>query len=100
MMNETELRERAIRLLHMRAGGRYTSFESGMLYQICLDLGMKDERKGGIGAQERYWEQIVCSCWTDQEANEVLDKLLRNKRVPTRKERSLMRKKVAQEKTK
>ncbi len=102
-MNEEELREKAIRLLQMRAGGRYTSFEAGMLYQICLDLGMKDERKGCIGAQETYWEQIVCSCWGEQEASEALEKLLKNERVPTRKERSLLRKsvspKVAQEKT-
>ncbi|MCW4015094.1 MAG: hypothetical protein NWF06_01870 [Candidatus Bathyarchaeota archaeon] len=90
-LEEAKLRQRALRLLQMRAGGRYTSFEAGMLYQLCLDLGMKDERKGGIGAQERYWEGIVCSCFGDDEAKETLEKLLKNKKVLTRKEKRLQR---------
>ena len=103
-MNKKQLRERALRLLQMRAGGRYTNFEAGELYQICLCLGMKDYRPGPIGAQEKYWEQIVCSCWGDLEASQALEKLLKNERISTRKERSLIRKsvspKVTQEKTK
>ena len=87
MMNEKELRERALRLLQMRAGGRYTNFEAGMLYQTCLCLGMKDERKGKIGAQEVYWEGIVCSCFGYEEALLVLEQLLRNEKVLTRKEK-------------
>jgi len=94
-MNKRKLRERALGLLQMRAGGRYTTFESGILYHICLMLGMKDSRKGGIGEQEKYWEQIICSCWGEQEASEALENLLKNKRIPTRKERSLMRKRVS-----
>jgi len=78
-------------LLQFRAGGRYTNFEAGMLYQICLDLGMKDSRPGKIGDQEKYWEQLVCSCVTELEARETLDKLLKGEKAITRKVRSVMR---------
>lgn len=98
-MNNEQLVEKAIRLLQMRAGGRYTTFESGMLYQICLDLGMKDERKGGVGKQEEYWEQIICSCWGAEQAGEALKNLLKNEKIPTRKERSEMRKIVEAKET-
>ena len=73
---QKDLRERAIRLLQHRAGGRYTMFEAGMLYQICLSLGMKDSREGGIGEQEKQWEKLTNSCFTSEEAKEKLEKVL------------------------
>lgn len=85
--HEKELRERAIRLLQCRAGGRLSMFEAGLLYQICLELGMKDERKGKIMEQEEYWNEVVLSCRTELEAKQTLEKLLKNERVQPRKER-------------
>ena len=84
---EKQLRERAIKLLQMRAGGRLSSFESGMLYHICLSLGMEDTRWSKMFKQEEYWNAIIGSCHTSDEAKEALSKLLKNERVPTRKER-------------
>ena len=49
---EKPLKEKAIRLLRVRAGGRFTMFEAEQLYEICLALGMVDNRPGAIGFQE------------------------------------------------
>lgn len=86
-----ELKARAFQLLQFRAGGRYTNFEAGMLYQICLELGMKDSREGKIGEQEQYWEQLVCSCITELEARQTLEKLLKGEKALTRKEKQALR---------
>lgn len=84
---EKPLKEKAIRLLQCRAGGRYTDFEAGMLYQICLDLGLADSRPGKIGAQEDYWTGLILSCRTEKEAKEVLSKLLKGEHALTKTER-------------
>jgi hypothetical protein len=73
---EKELKTRAIRLLLMRAGGRYMMFEAGQLYQTCLLLGMKDGRPGKLGEQEHNWEQIVAHCFSEKEAKQKLKELL------------------------
>ncbi len=83
---EQELRQHAIRLLQCRAGGRLSMFEAGLLYQICLDLGMEDSRPGKMCEQEDHWNQIVLSCHTEEEAKEALEKLLRGETILTRKE--------------
>ena len=75
---EKPLKEKAIRLLRMRAGTRYIDFEAGMLYQICLDLGMKNERLGKIGAQENNWSALVCSCATEKAAKQTLKRLIQS----------------------
>lgn len=84
---EKQLRERAIGLLQFRAGGRASCFEGGLLYHICLMLGMKESREGKMFEQENYWEQIVLSCHTEVEAKEALKKLLKGEKVLTRKEK-------------
>jgi len=84
---EEELREKALRLLQMRAGGRLSMFEAGQLYEICLMLGMKDGRPGKMLEQEEYWNQIVLSCLTEDGAKQALEKLLKNEKVLTRKEK-------------
>lgn len=73
---EKPLKEKAIRLLQRRAGGRYTMFEAGQLYEICLALGMTEKRTGAIGFQENNWESLVCSCLTEKEAKQKLKSLL------------------------
>ena len=73
---EKPLKEKAIRLLQMRAGGRYTSFEAGQLYEICLALGMEDSRPGKMGEQEVYWNETVCSCLNEKTAKIKLKQLL------------------------
>jgi hypothetical protein len=73
---EKPLKEKAIRLIQKRAGGRFTMFEAGMLYQICLELGYPDCRPGGIGWQEKFWENTISSCLTEKEAKQKLKMLL------------------------
>jgi pyruvoyl-dependent arginine decarboxylase (PvlArgDC) len=73
---ENELKQRAIRLLLCRAGGRYTMFEAGQLYQTCLLLGMPDSRHGAIGEQEKNWEAFVSSCMDEKAAKNMLKSLL------------------------
>lgn len=73
---ERKLAEKAIRLLQCRAGGRYTMFEAGLLYQTCLLLGLKDSRPGKIGEQELSWEKLVGSCSSEAEAKTALLKIL------------------------
>ena len=84
---EQELRQRAVGLLQMRAGGRLSMFEAGLLYHICLDLGMEDTREGKMMEQEEYWNAIVGSCVHEKEAKEALESLLKRERIKTRKER-------------
>lgn len=83
-----DLQAQAIRLLQLRAGGRYTLFEAGQLYQICLVLGIEDSRRGSIGNQENYWESQVCSCHSEEEAKTKLAYLLADKHVEGRKRSS------------
>lgn len=73
---EKQQKAKAIRLLRLRAGGRYDTFEAGQLYEICLNLGMNDSRTGKIGEQEHFWEETVCSCVTEKQAREKLKELL------------------------
>lgn len=73
---EKPLKEKAVRLLQLRAGGRFTMFEAGMLFQICLELGYPDCRPGGIGWQEKYWESLVSSCLNEKDAKKKLKELL------------------------
>lgn len=75
---EKELKEHAVRLLQCRAGGRLSMFEAGMLYNICLCLGMKDSRWKNVCEQEEYWRNIVGSCDTEADAKKALAKLLKN----------------------
>jgi hypothetical protein len=73
---EQELVQKAIRLLQCRAGGRYSMFEAGLLYQTCLVLGLEDSRPGKIGEQELAWESLVGSCSTEKEALQKLKMVL------------------------
>jgi hypothetical protein len=84
---ESELRQKAVRLLQCRAGGRLSMFEAGMLYQICLTLGLEDSRHGKMLEQENYWNDVVLSCSGEDEAKIALESLLQNKRVETRSDR-------------
>lgn len=70
---EKPLKEKAVRLLHLRAGGRYSMFEAGQLYEICLALGMADSRPK---RQELLWDDIVGSCLTEKEAKQKLKMLI------------------------
>lgn len=72
---EAELRKHILDLLQMRAGGRYTIFEAGMMYQSCLTLGLKNSRLG-IGEQENYWESLVTSCRSREAAEAKLREIL------------------------
>lgn len=93
---EDELRQQAIRLLQVRAGGRLSMFEAGLLYQICLVLGLEDSRAGKMFEQEEYWNEVVLSCTTEEEAKEILDALLKGEKVKTRNEK-IVREKEAKE---
>jgi hypothetical protein len=73
---EKPLKEKAIRLLQIRAGGRYSTFEAGQLYEVCLALGMEDSRSGKMGEQEAYWNETVCSCFDEKVARKKLKQLL------------------------
>jgi hypothetical protein len=73
---EKPLKEKAVRLLQVRAGGRFRMFEAGMLFQICIELGYPDCRPGAIGWQEKYWESLVGSCLTEKIAKQKLKALL------------------------
>ncbi|MDI9576806.1 MAG: hypothetical protein QM398_01545 [Thermoproteota archaeon] len=86
---EKQLKERAVKLLLHRAGGRASCFEGGLLYHICLMLGMKEKREGKMFEQEKYWEEIVLSCDTETEAKQALKTLIKGERIPTRHDRHL-----------
>jgi hypothetical protein len=76
---EKQLKEKAVRLIQIRDGGRYEMFEAGQLYEICLALGMEDTRTGKIGEQEKFWCNIVGFISSEKEARKTLKYILSNK---------------------
>lgn len=68
-----ELRERAIRLLQIRAGGRYRLFEAGMLYHCLVLLGMHEYT---THEQVQQLERITCHYVKRTDAEKQLSKLL------------------------
>ena len=68
-----QLRNRAIRLLMLRAGGRYRLFEAGMLYHCLVLLGMHEYTRH---EQASELERITCHYLNESDAEEQLTKLL------------------------
>jgi hypothetical protein len=73
-----ELRKKAIRLLMLRAGGRYRLFEAGMLYHCLVLLGMHEYTKH---EQVNQLEKITCHYLHESEAKEVITKLLEDRKT-------------------
>lgn len=68
-----QLRKRAIRLLMLRAGGRYRLFETGMLYHCLVLLGMHEYTRH---KQVDELEEITCHYFHESDAEQQLTKLL------------------------
>lgn len=73
-----KLRDKCVRLLMLRAGGRYKMFEAGMLYQCLLLLGMKEYSRH---KQVDALEKITCHFFHENDAKKQLEELLKEKEV-------------------
>lgn len=72
-----EREETALGLLQLRAGGMWTCFEAGRLYQILLELGLKPFTKR---EQATELERNTCHFVTEKEAEAKLKELLGEKK--------------------
>ena len=69
-----KLKEKAIRLLQIRAGGRYRMFEAGMLYQCLVLLGMQEYTRH---KQVDALVKITCHYFHESDAKKQLEELLK-----------------------
>jgi hypothetical protein len=69
-----KLQEKAIRLLMLRAGGRYRMFEAGMLYQCLVLLGMQEFTRH---EQVNTLEKTTCHYLHESDAKKQLEELLK-----------------------
>ena len=70
------LKDRAVRLLMMRAGGRYRLFEAGMLYHCLVLLGMHEFT---TLKEVDELEKVTCHFLRESGAQKYLERLLKNK---------------------
>ena len=72
--------EKATRLLMLRVGGRYRDFEAGMLYQLLLELGLKEEYKTHKEVDDLI--AVTCHCLRESDARLKLKEVLREGNKP------------------
>ena len=73
-LQKQKLKEKAIRLLQIRAGGRYRMFEAGMLYQCLVLLGMQEYTRH---KQVDALVKITCHYFHESDAKKQLEELLK-----------------------
>jgi chromosome segregation ATPase len=73
-LQKQKLQQKAIRLLQIRAGGRYRMFEAGMLYQCLVLLGMPEYTKH---KQVDALVKVTCHYFHESDAKKQFEDLLK-----------------------